>query len=119
MSEDNKVTYTTNDIEDGNEIQRQYEERMEKLNESYDEYLKELKKRQEKHLEEVEKNMNPYPFVDEYPINNPDPIPFIPCLHDSCQECHGTGVKKDGSSCIHMISCPCPKCTPYCMSTGV
>jgi hypothetical protein len=35
-----------------------------------------------------------------------------PCLHDSCSECHGTGKKKDGTTCIHWISCPCPKCTP-------
>lgn len=34
------------------------------------------------------------------------------CLHDQCPECHGTGVKKDGTPCIHYISCPCPKCTP-------
>lgn len=36
------------------------------------------------------------------------------CLHKNCQECGGTGKKRDGSVCIHMISCPCPKCTPYC-----
>lgn len=35
-----------------------------------------------------------------------------PCMHDSCTECHGTGVKKDGSFCVHFISCPCPKCSP-------
>lgn len=35
-----------------------------------------------------------------------------PCMHDNCQECHGTGIKLDGTSCIHDISCPCPKCTP-------
>lgn len=34
------------------------------------------------------------------------------CLHDACPECLGTGVRRDGSSCIHGISCPCPKCTP-------
>lgn len=36
------------------------------------------------------------------------------CLHKSCPECHGTGRKPDGGWCVHMISCPCPKCTPYC-----
>lgn len=36
------------------------------------------------------------------------------CLHDNCPECIGTGIKKDGSSCIHMISCLCPKCSPQC-----
>lgn len=34
------------------------------------------------------------------------------CLHDACPECEGTGTKKDGTPCVHMISCPCPKCTP-------
>lgn len=36
------------------------------------------------------------------------------CLHDNCSSCHGTGRKADGSMCIHMISCPCPKCSPTC-----
>ena len=35
-----------------------------------------------------------------------------PCLHDGCTECFGTGIRKDGTPCVHMISCPCPKCTP-------
>ena len=38
------------------------------------------------------------------------------CLHLACPECHGTGVKKSGQICVHHISCPCPKCTPYFMS---
>ena len=41
-----------------------------------------------------------------------DKIPTQPCRHDSCSECHGTGRKQNGAICIHMISCPCPKCTP-------
>ena len=36
------------------------------------------------------------------------------CLHDQCAECQGTGRKHDGSACWHMISCPCPKCSPSC-----
>lgn len=32
------------------------------------------------------------------------------CLHKSCPECKGTGKKKNGEMCIHMISCPCPRC---------
>lgn len=35
------------------------------------------------------------------------------CFHDRCPECHGTGHKQNGQSCIHMISCPCIKCNPY------
>ena len=32
------------------------------------------------------------------------------CLHDGCEQCHGTGKKQDGTACVHFISCPCPKC---------
>lgn len=38
--------------------------------------------------------------------------PRRPCAHDSCPQCLGTGVKLDGSPCIHAISCHCPKCSP-------
>lgn len=38
-----------------------------------------------------------------------------PCLHNGCGECHGTGRKANGSMCVHMISCPCPKCSPVCL----
>jgi len=37
------------------------------------------------------------------------------CMHKSCPQCHGTGRREDGlGPCIHMISCPCPNCTPRC-----
>ena len=55
---------------------------------------------------------------DNIPVDWWD-IPDIPdveeqrCLHKSCPECGGTGIKKNGlGMCIHMISCPCRKCTP-------
>jgi hypothetical protein len=32
------------------------------------------------------------------------------CLHDNCAMCKGTGIKVDGSVCIHNISCNCKKC---------
>lgn len=35
------------------------------------------------------------------------------CLHDSCEKCNGSGIDKNGSFCVHMISCPCPKCSPH------
>ena len=38
----------------------------------------------------------------------------IKCLHESCPSCHGTGMKEDGSMCIHMISCPCKTCRVWC-----
>ena len=61
------------------------------------EYERDLQKRQEQHL----KNVQPFPTYD-----------WSPCLHDSCMACLGTGIKADGSMCIHGISCSCPKCTP-------
>lgn len=37
------------------------------------------------------------------------------CLHDSCQTCHGTGIRNDGlGSCIHAMSCPCHKHSVIC-----
>lgn len=37
------------------------------------------------------------------------------CLHDSCPECNGTGLKVTGNSmCIHYISCNCNKCGIMC-----
>ena len=58
-------------------------------------YEDDLKLRQKQHLDNVNNNQN-----------------WRPCLHDGCPECLGTGIKKDGSICIHNISCPCPKCSP-------
>ena len=33
-----------------------------------------------------------------------------PCLHDTCNHCLGTGIKRDGSQCVHTIVCTCMKC---------
>lgn len=63
-----------------------------------EQYERELKERQEQHLARVNSR------------NNQN---WRPCMHDACTQCHGTGIKWDGSACFHMISCPCPKCTPY------
>lgn len=60
-------------------------------------YEEDLKRRQEEHLKNV--------------YNNHDSN-WRPCMHDSCPNCLGTGIKHDGSACIHCISCPCPKCSP-------
>jgi hypothetical protein len=67
-----------------------------------EQYEQELRKRQQEHLAKVRQR-----FKENWQ----------PCLHDSCTDCHGTGVKADGGYCIHMISCPCPKCSPT-MSAG-
>lgn len=63
-----------------------------------EDYESELKKRQEEHLQNVQGNN----------------LFWQPCLHDHCSQCLGTGVKLDGSPCIHHIACSCPKCAPYC-----
>lgn len=63
------------------------------------EYKKDLYRRRRQHLDfiNIHKNLN-----------------WSPCLHEQCPSCHGTGIGIDGGPCVHMISCPCPKCTPRC-----
>lgn len=65
-----------------------------------DQYEQELKKKQEEHIKRVLDNREVHEAA------------WRPCLHDGCPDCVGTGMKLDGSTCVHMISCPCPKCTP-------
>lgn len=36
----------------------------------------------------------------------------VKCLHKLCPECKGTGIKRNGDSCVHYISCACPRCSP-------
>lgn len=67
-----------------------------------EQYEKDLKRRQREHLEQVQKQF-------DIPWGNDQ---WQPCMHDGCPECHGTGVRRDGGSCIHSLSCPCPKCSP-------
>lgn len=61
------------------------------------EYERDLAERQRKHLEQLRQSSE---------------HAWRPCLHDSCPTCAGTGVNKFGGSCVHGISCPCPKCSP-------
>lgn len=64
-----------------------------------EQYERDLAERRRKHLEAVTQRQD---------------ADWRPCVHENCPECVGTGIKKDGSSCVHMISCPCPKCSPRC-----
>lgn len=73
------------------DVQSEWEDR-----ESYE---RDLKRRQDEHLRNVR---------GAHDMN------WQACLHDSCPQCVGTGVKIDGSACIHCLSCPCPKCSPRC-----
>ena len=65
------------------------------------EYEEGLKKRQEEHNRHLDEHLT-------------RATPWRPCMHDECSECVGTGRKRDGTVCVHMISCPCPKCSPMC-----
>lgn len=64
---------------------------------------KNLKQRQEEHLRNLE-NMAKKTSRE---FNR-----GMGCLHDSCQECIGTGINKRGEMCVHAISCQCNKCSP-------
>ncbi len=37
------------------------------------------------------------------------------CAHERCPKCHGTGVDSRGNTCIHYISCRCPRCRTHSM----
>lgn len=60
-----------------------------------EQYEENLKRKQEQHLSNIQGKKD---------------SDWSPCLHDSCTECVGTGIKSDGSKCIHYISCQCQKC---------
>lgn len=60
-------------------------------------YEEDLKERRKRHLAA---------------INAQNDFNWRPCMHDQCEQCHGTGVTTTGQQCVHMISCPCPKCSP-------
>lgn len=62
-----------------------------------EQYEEDLRRRQQEHLDGLQRHTYP---------------PWRPCLHDQCIECVGTGLKRDGSICVHYLSCPCPKCSP-------
>lgn len=59
---------------------------------------RDLRERQRRHLEGVR---------DRRPKYHPSQ-----CAHNRCTTCHGTGVDSHGRECVHMISCPCPRCSP-------
>lgn len=65
-------------------------------------YEDDLKKRREEHFKNINRNFG---------INDEN---WQPCMHDQCPECLGTGIKKNGGMCVHMLSCSCPKCSPRC-----
>lgn len=59
-------------------------------------FERELKEKQKAHLEQVRRNIE---------------SEWIPCEHDKCNECFGTGINKKGKVCFnHYKNCTCPKC---------
>ena len=60
-------------------------------------YEEDLKRRQKEHLGNIQRQND---------------ANWRPCLHESCPECLGTGIREDGCACVHLISCPCPRCAP-------
>ena len=70
-------------------------------------------------------------FVKWLPTFFPAPPPRIPipkieratektdCLHMQCSNCNGTGVSKYGGLCVHALSCPCSRCSPWSMSRDI
>lgn len=72
-------------------------------------------------LEELKKYDKLKPNKEIVPYQYPNGIiPSrldIPCMHKACPTCHGTGQGPFGT-CVHMISCPCPSCTPWMMVSG-
>ena len=61
-----------------------------------EQYEKDLRQRREEHLKNI--------------VCQRRVVDWQPCMHDACSECIGTGIRKDGTRCVHMISCPCPEC---------
>lgn len=85
--------------------------------EKYKMYSKLTKDELIKMLIQANNHLNNNPIQIQYPTYVPKDYnyPKQPhCLHDNCPSCNGTGVKFDGSLCIHHISCNCPKCSPKC-----
>lgn len=54
------------------------------------------------------------PFIGKEFLRKQLELNTQPCAHDGCSSCHGTGKKEDGSFCVHMLYCSCPKCSPQC-----
>lgn len=53
----------------------------------------------------IEEEVDYTPYWGDAPYSEP-------CMHQSCPDCFGTGRKANGQMCLHMMSCPCPRCTP-------
>jgi hypothetical protein len=117
--------YPSTDITNKDEKQFSFEDIIEIANDYGNYILEEYKKSQPapevnksnesisdalKELQEAKKNYPPYNSDGLPPFKQ---IYTEQCLHKSCTICNGTGRKLiDGSICVHMISCPCNKCTP-------
>lgn len=72
-------------------------------------------KRQRPNYEELIKKLKGSTFgKDETTYHSPFTQVERPCLHTSCSNCNGTGsfyFKGIKGPCLHMVSCPCPRCS--------
>ena len=79
-------------------------------------FEEDLKYKREQHLEAVKRHKSMKDsFMGGIRGSSITEVPnttWKPCQHDLCSGCFGTGVKLDGTPCIHYISCTCPKCQP-------
>lgn len=75
-------------------------------------YEEDLRRRQEEHLRRARERRN-REYESMAPVRAGIVGPWRPCSHDACMECLGTGVRCDGSVCVHSLTCHCPMCTPY------
>lgn len=64
------------------------------------------------YLEKIAEEKRKKEQEDKFPFELPGKKPR-PCLHEACPECHGSGRKKNGQICVHMLSCKCIRCMPY------
>ena len=46
-------------------------------------------------------------------VNEAQARRWKPCKHEQCTSCYGTGITEMLTPCVHMISCDCPKCSPF------
>lgn len=110
---DHKIANIVNIITGIARIHGQEDSIRNRISEQITPILKELRMTNEELLENIRKIVREELYRDTILVDPPNPYgttgtPYTPnteqvCLHD--------GLPKDS---IHMISCPCPKCSPRC-----
>lgn len=81
-------------------------------------YYEELERKQKEHLKRVSDWLDKATGNNYLSNNFVFKKPWKPCMHEQCSSCHGTGIKFDGSMCVHTLYCDCPKCSPTFMTNS-